>query len=297
MFSRTVTGHWMPGVAATAAAAGSPDETVVVIDPALSDSRALSVLTLPDARAILTLTPHWAHTLGVGVGDILDTSRIDDRLRVAGVPLNDPDALHYLPSGTTRSGTAPSATAPSGTAPSATAPSGTAPSATAPSGTAPSATAPSGTAPSATAPSGTAASAASDDRRSTRRLTDEDADAFAGFASAAPADDLDEAFVELDHWLAYGTFVDGELVAAASAYPWAGSLLADIGVITLPASRGRGLGRDTVRAISAAARALGYEPQYRCQLDNAASVALAETAGFVHFGQWRVILPAADSTA
>lgn len=252
MFSRAVIDHWMPGAAATAAAAGSPDETVVVIDPALSDSRGLSVLTLPDARAILTLTPHWAHTLGVAVGDILDTSRIDDRLRVAGVPLNDPDALHYLPSGTTRSGTTRSGTAPS---------------------------------------------AASDDRRSTRRLTGEDADAFAGFAAAAPADDLDEAFVELDHWLAYGTFVDGELVAAASAYPWAGSLLADIGVITLPASRGRGLGRDTVRAISAAARALGHEPQYRCQLDNAASVALAEAAGFVHFGQWRVILPAADSTA
>lgn len=262
MFSRAVIDHWMPGAAATAAAAGSPDETVVVIDPALSDSRALSVLTLPDARAILTLTPHWAHTLGVAVGDVLDTSRIDDRLRVAGVPLNDPDALHYLPSGTTRSGTTWSGTARSGTA-----------------------------------LSGTAPSAASDDRRSTRRLTAEDADAFAGFAAAAPADDLDEAFVELDHWLAYGTFVDGELVAAASAYPWAGSLLADIGVITLPASRGRGLGRDTVRAISAAARALGHEPQYRCQLDNAASVALAEAAGFVHFGQWRVLLPAADSTA
>jgi RimJ/RimL family protein N-acetyltransferase len=232
----------MPGATA-AAATGSPDETVVVIDPTLSDSRALSVLTLPHARALLTVSPQWAHTLGVAADEILDTSGVDDRLRAAGVHLNDPDALHYLPAGVV------------------------------------------------------AAANASDDHRSTRRLTPDDADAFARFTAAAPDDDLDEAFVGLDHWLAFGTFVEGELAAAASAYPWGETLLADIGVITLPASRGRGLGRDTVRAISAAARALGYEPQYRCQLDNAPSVAVAEAAGFVHFGQWRVILPAADSAA
>jgi hypothetical protein len=48
----------------------------------------------------------------------------------------------------------------------------------------------------------------------TRQLTETDADAFANFAAQSPADDLDEAFVELDHWLVVGTFVDEQLVSA-----------------------------------------------------------------------------------
>ncbi|WP_296194433.1 GNAT family N-acetyltransferase [uncultured Microbacterium sp.] len=124
----------------------------------------------------------------------------------------------------------------------------------------------------------------------TRRLTDDDAAAFTAFAELAPEDDLDGAFVELDHWLVFGTFVDGRLAAAASMYPWDGSRLADPGVITLPEFRGRGLGRVTVRALCAEAIARGYEPQYRCQIDSAASVALANAAGFVRFGAWEIIV-------
>jgi len=124
---------------------------------------------------------------------------------------------------------------------------------------------------------------------STRQLTSDDEDAFGAFATAAPEDDLDEAFVELEHWLVFGTFVDGRLVAAASMYPWSDTQLADLGVITLPEYRGHGLARATVRAISDAAIGAGYEPQYRCQLDNAASIALARSAGFALFGEWNVI--------
>lgn len=122
-----------------------------------------------------------------------------------------------------------------------------------------------------------------------RRLRADDAAAFAAFEEAAPDDDLDEAFVELDHWLVYGAFVSGELVAAASMYPWTGTRLADLGVLTLPAFRGRGLARETVRALSADALRQGYEPQYRCQLDNHASVALAASAGLQRFATWDVI--------
>jgi predicted GNAT family acetyltransferase len=100
---------------------------------------------------------------------------------------------------------------------------------------------------------------------------------------------MDDAFVELGHWLVMGTFADGRLVCAASMYPWRGTHLADVGVITLPGYRGRGLGRRTVRALSARALAEGYEPQYRCQLDNMPSAALARAAGFAQFGTWNVI--------
>lgn len=122
-----------------------------------------------------------------------------------------------------------------------------------------------------------------------RVLTAADADAFAAFEAAASAEDLDEAFVELDHWLVVGAFADGRLVCASSMYPWAGTRLADTGVLTLPDHRGRGLARRTVREISAHAIDRGFEPQYRCQLDNAASVALAASAGFARFATWDVI--------
>lgn len=118
----------------------------------------------------------------------------------------------------------------------------------------------------------------------TRELTAADADAFAEFTAAAPEDDLDEAYVELDHWLVVGTFREQQLVSVSSMYPWGESTIADLGVITLPQFRGQGLGRETVRAISAAALERGYEPQYRCDLDNAPSAALARSAGFARFG-------------
>ena len=123
----------------------------------------------------------------------------------------------------------------------------------------------------------------------TRRLTSADAAVFAEFTGDAPEGDLDEAFVELDHWLVFGAFVGDTLACAASMYPWGGTRFADLGVLTLPEFRGRGLGRATVRAMSAEALRSGYEPQYRCQLDNIASVALARAAGFTRFGEREVI--------
>jgi RimJ/RimL family protein N-acetyltransferase len=130
----------------------------------------------------------------------------------------------------------------------------------------------------------------------TRRLqdTDADADAFAVLCAEASEEDLDEAYVEIDHWLVFGTFVDDRLAAVASMYPWRDTHLADLGVLTLPAYRGRGLAKATVRALSAAALKGGYEPQYRCQLDNVASAVLAHSAGFERFGTWDVIDHGAD---
>ncbi len=122
-----------------------------------------------------------------------------------------------------------------------------------------------------------------------RQLTMDDANVFKAFVSSAPEDDLDEAFVELDHWLVFGYFVDERLVSATSMYPWSGTSFADLGVITLPQFRGRGFGRQIVRAISAQALQQGFEPQYRCQSDNVASARLAKASGFSLFANWNVI--------
>ncbi len=122
-----------------------------------------------------------------------------------------------------------------------------------------------------------------------------DAAAFALFQSSASEQDLDEAYVELDHWAVFGAFEQDRLVCAASMYPWCGQKIVDTGVLTLPAHRAKGHAAQIVRAISQYACGQGYEPQYRCQTENCASAALAKSAGLVLFGTWEVI--AADSAA
>jgi hypothetical protein len=119
-----------------------------------------------------------------------------------------------------------------------------------------------------------------------RALTAKDAAAFALFQGSASEEDLDAAYVELDHWLVYGAFDGDRLVCAASMYPWQERQIADLGVLTLVSDRGKGHARKVVRAISRAALEKGYQPQYRCQLDNHASVALAGAVGVTLFGQW-----------
>lgn len=124
-----------------------------------------------------------------------------------------------------------------------------------------------------------------------RRLTDRDQAAFAEFQSAAAEEDLEKAYVELDHWAVFGAFEQNRLVSAASAYPWGGIQIADLGVLTLGPFRGRGYARELVRSISQHAIGQGYEPQYRCQIDNEASLAVARAAGLTLFGSWEVVSP------
>lgn len=235
MFSALVTQHWIPDFPGHAAGTG----VRVVIDASLGANRSVSLLTLGDGLQILALSPESASRLSLSDAECVDAARLAAGLAGAGIILNDPDHIFYLPvedQPALRGASVPGAT---------------------------------------------------------RRLTIDDEEAFARFAAQAPEVDLDEAFVELDHWLVFGTFVDGRLAAAASMYPWDDTRLADLGVITLPDFRGRGLGRATVRAISAQAIENGYEPQYRCQFDNTGSIALARSAGFAPFGDWQVILPEA----
>lgn len=128
-----------------------------------------------------------------------------------------------------------------------------------------------------------------------RRLSSEDEALFAGFQALASEQDLDGAFVELDHWLVFGSFEQDRLVCAASMYPWMDGHVADLGVLTLEPFRGKGHARKVVRSICKHAWDLGYEPQYRCQQDNEASISLAKAAGMTLFGTWEVVSP--DSAA
>jgi len=128
-----------------------------------------------------------------------------------------------------------------------------------------------------------------------RRLTEQDDAVFSEFESSASEQDLDDASVGLDHWAVFGSFEQNRLVCAASMYPWEDDVqIADLGVMTLTPFRGKGHARKVVRTICKYAYDQGYEPQYRCQLENHASTLLAKASGLKLFGKWDVISP--DST-
>jgi len=127
---------------------------------------------------------------------------------------------------------------------------------------------------------------------SLRQLSEEDDAIFLEFESSASEQDLDDAYVELDHWAVFGSFEQNRLVCAASMYPWEEDVqIADLGVLTLIPFRGKGHARKVVRSICKYALEQGYEPQYRCQLDNEASELLAKAAGLTLFGKWDIISP------
>ena len=83
-----------------------------------------------------------------------------------------------------------------------------------------------------------------------RQLTEQDGAVFSEFQSSASKQDLDEAYVELDHWAVFGSFDQNRLVSAASVYPWEKAQIADIGILTLSPFRGKGHARKVVRSIS-----------------------------------------------
>lgn len=121
-----------------------------------------------------------------------------------------------------------------------------------------------------------------------RPLALDDAVLFDRFMAQISPDDQDDASVELGHWAAFGAFVESELLAVSSLYPWGGVAIADMGVLTMPRARGKGIARSLVRAMIEHACKHGYEAQYRCQFDNLASNGLAESLGLAPYGKWEV---------
>jgi len=232
VYSSVVSEYWSSGRDSDST---PEDHLQVVVDGTAVGRRAVTTLVVMHGPRVVTVAPAYAERLGLREGELVSEAQLLVRLAEAGIAMNGPDHLFYLP--------LEKVPAVQSELPYA----------------------------------------------GTRRLTPEDSAEFERFCATAPAADLDEAFVELDHWLVYGTFADDRLVAAASMYPWGDTKLADLGVIALPGYRGKGYAKTTVRAISAHAIADGYEPQYRCQIDNAPSIALALAAGFELFGQCDVL--------
>ena len=80
--------------------------------------------------------------------------------------------------------------------------------------------------------------------------------------------------------VAHGAFVAGRLVSIAVPF-YLGTRHADLGVVTDPGFRGRGLSTRCAAAVAADVRARGLVPTWTTSPDNAASLAVAARLGFV----------------
>ena len=111
-----------------------------------------------------------------------------------------------------------------------------------------------------------------------RQLTEADAGLMSTLQAVNSPEDVDEAFVEVTHEIAFGCFHGEELVAAASGYERTGFL--DLGVLTHPDYRKKGLGKAVVGATCNWANQKGIIAQYRHNALNTSSQNVATSLNF-----------------
>ena len=119
-----------------------------------------------------------------------------------------------------------------------------------------------------------------------RALAEGDQPALHALCERCSPQEVDDAYVDLGHEVVYGCFEAKQLVAAGSGYRRNGFL--DIGVITDPAHRGRRLAPAIAAAISRDGIQKGLIAQYRCDVQNASSIRVAERAGFTRLFTYEV---------
>ena len=111
-----------------------------------------------------------------------------------------------------------------------------------------------------------------------RQLTEADAELMSALQAANTPEDVEEAYVEVTHEIAFGCFHGDQLVAAASGYERTGFL--DLGVLTHPEFRKKGLGKAVVGAACDWANQKGMIAQYRHNALNINSQNVATSLNF-----------------
>jgi GNAT superfamily N-acetyltransferase len=114
-----------------------------------------------------------------------------------------------------------------------------------------------------------------------RPLSDADGGLMQALQAANSIEDVDEGYVEVTHQIVYGCFAGEQLVAAASGYDHAGFM--DIGVLTHPEFRRKGLGKSVVGAICDWSLRNRFIAQYRFNAQNGGSQCVAESLNFKRY--------------
>lgn len=111
-----------------------------------------------------------------------------------------------------------------------------------------------------------------------RQLTEADAEFMSALHEANTPEDVDEGYVEVTHQIVFGCFFEEKLVAAASGYERTGFL--DLGVLTHPDFRKKGLGKTVVGALCKWAEENQMIAQYRHNVANMNSQHVATSLNF-----------------
>jgi GNAT superfamily N-acetyltransferase len=114
-----------------------------------------------------------------------------------------------------------------------------------------------------------------------RCLSEEDSAAVETLRQACSEEEWDHGGSLLDLPCS-GVFHDGQLAGLAGYETWGGTI-AHLCIVTHPAFRGRGIGRNAVAHLARRALADGLLPQYRTLDSNAPSIRIAEALGFQRY--------------
>ncbi|MGC9523538.1 MAG: GNAT family N-acetyltransferase [Anaerolineae bacterium] len=111
-----------------------------------------------------------------------------------------------------------------------------------------------------------------------RQLTTADAESLAEMQAACTPLEVEFGEVSVEDEIGFGCFDGDQLAAVATGYRLTGFM--DIGVLTHPAYRRRGLGSATVSALCEWCIEHALIAQYRCLVSNTGSYRIAENLGF-----------------
>jgi RimJ/RimL family protein N-acetyltransferase len=115
-----------------------------------------------------------------------------------------------------------------------------------------------------------------------RQLTSNDQTAFEAFLNECSEEEVEEGDVSIEHLSAFGVFDGDRLGAVASIYKWVGLL--DIGVLTDPLYRRRGMGKAAVSACALHHSTGDQAVVYRHDVLNLGSQGIAQGLNFAQYG-------------
>ncbi len=128
-----------------------------------------------------------------------------------------------------------------------------------------------------------------------RQLALDDAAALAALQEACTPEEVEMGEVSVEDEIGFGCFAGESLVAVATGFRLTGFM--DIGVLTHPAYRRRGLGKAVVSALCAWCIAEPAIAQYRCDAANTGSYRIARALGFRNYFEEQSIYLASHGDA
>jgi GNAT superfamily N-acetyltransferase len=115
-----------------------------------------------------------------------------------------------------------------------------------------------------------------------RALVESDSGAYRDFVTRVSPAEVEESGIPAEVLHVYGAFVGDALCGVAHLEEWR-SVIAQIGVVTDPARRRRGIAKEAVSALARDALDRGLILQWRALVSNEASVCLARAIGFEYY--------------